>query len=385
MKVTLIGTLPPIIGLSPYCLHLSNALSKKIDLEFLGFKKFSNKSKSFSRESKIDETFYIDILKQIKTKNILSTYNPFSGINAGINLKADVLHVQWWISSLIFIYLPVVILAKLKNIKIVLSVHNILPHEPSLKNRILDNFANRLIFSFADVFIVHNQRNKKKIIEVYGLDEENIYVITHGVFNLYKQRVISSQEARKNLHLPLDKKIVLFFGYIRKYKGIDVLIKAFGLIHNQMKDVFLLIVGQPYGVKWDNYEELIKENNLENFSAVELGFVPESEIEYYFSAADVVVLPYTCLETHGGIGALALEFNKPMVVTDVGGLPEYVKDKKVIACPNNHKDLAQKIIHVLDDEQFMKKLSNDSRELSVELNWDKIADKTIEIYNALLQ
>ena len=69
MKVIFIGTLPPIIGLSPYCLHLSNALSKKVDLEFLGFKEFSHKSESFARESKIDETFYTDILKQIKTQN----------------------------------------------------------------------------------------------------------------------------------------------------------------------------------------------------------------------------------------------------------------------------------------------------------------------------
>ena len=81
MKVILIGTLPPIIGLSPYCLHLSNALSRKVNLEFLGFKEFSHKSESFIRESKIDETYYMNILKQIKTQNILNWYNPFSGMS----------------------------------------------------------------------------------------------------------------------------------------------------------------------------------------------------------------------------------------------------------------------------------------------------------------
>lgn len=384
MKVIFIGTLPPIIGLSPYCLHLSNALSKKVDLEFLGFKEFSHKSESFIRETKIDETFYLNILKQIKTQNTLSWHNPFSAVKVGITLKADVLHIQWWISSLIFIYLPIVVLAKLKKIKIVLSVHNILPHEPSKINLILDRFANRLIFPFADGFIVHNQRNKKKLVDVYGLDKKNISVITHGVLNLIKQRIISPQEARKHLHLPLDKKIVLFFGYIRKYKGVDVLIKAFGLIQKQMKDVFLHIVGQPFGETWDKYEELIKENNLENCSKVELGFVPESEIEYYFSAADVVVLPYTYLETHGGVGALALPFKKPVLVSDVGGLPEYIKDKRALVKPNNVQDLYEKLINVLQDKKLLMRLSKDSEELSKELSWDTIADQTVETYRSLL-
>jgi len=384
MKVIFIGTLPPIIGLSPYCLHLSNALSKKVDLEFLGFKEFSHKSESFARESKIDETFYTDVLKQIKTQNTLSWYNPFSGVKAGINLEADVLHVQWWISSLIFIYLPIVVLAKLKKIKIVLSVHNILPHEQSKINLTLDRFANRLIFPFVDGFIVHNQRNKRKLAEVYSLNEKNIFVITHGVLNLIKQRVISSQEARKHLHLPLDKKIVLFFGYIRKYKGVDVLIKAFGLIQKQMKDVFLLIVGQPFVETWDKYEELMNENNLENCSTVELGFVPESEIGYYFSAADVVVLPYTYLDTHGGVGALTLPFKKPLLVSDVGGLQEYIKDKRALVKPNNVQDLYEKLMHVLQDKKLFTKLSKDSEDLSKELSWDTIADQTVEAYRNLL-
>ena len=384
MKVIFIGTLPPIIGLSPYCLHLSNALSKKVDLKFLGFKEFSHESKSFARESKIDENFYKDVLRQIKTQNTLSWYNPFSGVNAGINLKADVLHVQWWISSLIFIYLPIVVLAKLKKIKIVLSVHNILPHEQSKINLTLDRFANRLIFSFADGFIVHNQRNKRKLVEVYNLDEKNIFVITHGVLNLIKQRVISSQDARKHLNLPLDKKIVLFFGYIRKYKGVDVLIKAFGLIQKQMKDVFLLIVGQPFVETWDKYEELMNENNLDSCSSVELGFVPESEIGYYFSAADVVVLPYTYLDTHGGVGALTLPFKKPLLVSDVGGLQEYIKDKRALVKPNNVQDLYEKLMHVLQDKKLFTKLSKDSEDLSKELSWDVIADQTVEAYRNLL-
>lgn len=385
MKVVFVGTLPPIIGLSPYCLHLSNALSKKIDLEFLGFKKFSQKSTSFSRESEIDELFYQDILKHIKTKKTLSWYNPFTGLKAGMALKTDILHVQWWILTLIFVYLPIIILAKLKKIKVILSIHNILPHEPNKKNLIADKIVNKLIFPFVDSYIVHNQRNKEKFIEIYKINEQRISVITHGVLDLAKQKVISLQEARTKLHLPADKKIILFFGYIRKYKGVDILIKAFSKINKEMDDVFLLIVGQPFGIDLDEYEKLIKEYNLEENVKVELGFVPEAEIGHYFSACDLVVLPYTYLDTHGGIGALALPYKKPIVVSDVGGLPEYVKDERAIVKPDDVQDLYEKLLKILMDEELQAKLSKDSEELIEELSWDGVADKTVEAYKKLIR
>ena len=220
-----------------------------------------------------------------------------------------------------------------------------------------------------------------------GIDARLILYQRRGganyVFNLIKKKVISLQEARKYLDLPLNKKIVLFFGYIRKYKGVDVLIKAFGLIQKQMKDVYLLIVGQPFGETWAKYENLIKENDLKNCSKVELGFVPESEIEYYFSAADIVVLPYTYLDTHGGVGALALPFKKPLLVSDVGGLPEYIKDKRTLVKPDDVQDLYEKLTQILQDQKLHTKLSKDSEELSRELTWDKIADQTIEVYKSL--
>jgi glycosyltransferase involved in cell wall biosynthesis len=384
VKVTFLGTLPPIIGLSPYCLHLSHALSKKIDLEFLGFKEFSHKSRDFERESKIDETYYNDALKMLNIQNNLSWYNPFSGFKAGLNLKGDLLHLQWWISSLLIVIFPVLLLAKLKNIKIVISIHNILPHERGKLLLLFDNIANKLVFPFADKFIVHNNRNKDKLINLYDVDNNQISVITHGVFDLIKNRDIAQSEAKEHLKLPMDKKILLFFGYIRRYKGVDVLINAFASLQKEMDDILLLIVGQPIGENWEKYGELIKENHLEDVVKVELGFAPETEVEYYFSAADIVVLPYTYLDTHGGIGALALPFKKPLVVSDVGGLPEYVKDEQAIVKPNDVKDLYCKLKNILQDDKLRIKLSKDSADRARSLTWDDIANRTIEVYKRAL-
>ena len=179
----------------------------------------------------------------------------------------------------------------------------------------------------------------------------------------------------------MDKKVILFFGYLWGYKGLDILLKSLKIIIDTKKDVVLIIAGQPLD-DWREYEKLIEKNGLNNYVIKDLKYISDSDIEYYFSCTDLVVLPYKehPFDTHGGVGALALSFKKPLVVTDVGGLPEYVTDKRAISNPNNPEELAQKIILVLENESLLKKLSKDSEELSKELSWDKITNKIITLY-----
>jgi glycosyltransferase involved in cell wall biosynthesis len=385
MKITMLGTLPPIIGISPYCVHLANSLSKLTDLDFLDFKSFSKKSTKFDRETKIDEEFYIGILNKFNTRKTLIWGNPLSGLKAGFKLDGDILHIQWWICTLIFICFPLVVMAKLKKIKIVFSIHNVLPHEKTKKNIFLDYFANRCIFPFVDAFILHNAKNKQNFIDLYSIDKSKIAIITHGTFDLIKKKDISKNDARKYLNLSSEKKIILFFGYIRPYKGIDVLLKSFSKIKTKIENSFLLIVGQVWNDTWENYDVFIKKGNLDiKDIRVELGFIPENEVQYYFQASDVVVLPYKHLDTHGGVGALALSFKKPLIVTDVGGSSEYIIDKRMLVRPDDVDDLYQKLYLALSDEHMLNKMKNDSEELSKEITWDKVAEKTLDFYKDLL-
>jgi len=171
-----------------------------------------------------------------------------------------------------------------------------------------------------------------------------------------------------------------------EYKGVDDLLQSLVFIKQKIKDVLLVIAGQPLK-NWERYEKIIKDNNLDEYVERYLEYIPDSDIEYYFSCADVVVLPYKRhpFDTHGGVGALAIFFKKPMVVTDVGGLPEYVKDKRVIAKPNDPLDLSIRLINVLDNKNLQQKLSKDSEQLSTELNWDVLAEKTSAIYDKMLK
>jgi glycosyltransferase involved in cell wall biosynthesis len=383
MKITLIGTLPPIKAISPYCFHLTQALSKIVATEFITFKKV------------VPDFFYIGGMKEqtkkiykIENANIkaqINWCNPFSWIKAGLQSKGDIIHIQHWIwySSIIYcIILPIV---KLRGKKSILTIHNITPHTDDFITNLFNKIINKIIFPFADVFIVHNKRNKEKFLELYHINENKIFIIPHGSIEPYEKiKNISQSSARKYLNIPTNKKVILFFGYIWGYKGLDVLIKSLSIVKDIINDLTLIIAGQPLR-DWTKYEVLIKKNKLSDYIIKILKYIPDSETEYYYSCADLVVLPYKehQFDTHGGIGALAISFNKPIVVTDVGGLPEYVKDKRAISKPNNINDLAQKIIFILKDEVLLNKLSKDSEQLSKELTWEKIADITVGIYNKL--
>jgi len=385
MKVTLIGTLPPIKALSPYCFHLAKALSKKIDVEFINFKNILPDI-LYPGGMKAEEDIDFRV-KNVKIKNLLNWYNPISWIKAGLEATGDVIHAQHWALYSGAIYCIILPIAKLRGKKIILSIHNITPHVNDVVTLALDKFLNRTIFPFVDILIVHNTRNKEKLIALYGVDKKKIFIITHGTLYTYHQTMgISRQNAREHLHIPQDKKIILFFGYIWGYKGLDILLKSISSTKKTLKDVAVLIAGQSLK-DWSKYKKIIRENDLENEVIKKLHYIPDQEVEYLFSCADLVVLPYKkeSFDTHGGVGALALSFKKPMIVTDVGGLPEYVKDKRMIVNPGDAEDLSSKIILVFNDAALLNKLSKDSEELAKELSWDKIADKTIEVYQSSVQ
>lgn len=171
----------------------------------------------------------------------------------------------------------------------------------------------------------------------------------------------------------------MHFGNIREYKGLDILLKALKFVVNELEDVILVIAGKPW-IDWGRYKKIINKEALEKHVIKKLDFIPPSDVEHYFAASDIVVLPYKEFESQSAVGALALPFKKPLIVTNVGSLPDFVKDKRVIAKSNDAEDLARKIIQVLNDKKLLEKSEKDLEELIEKYNWDKIAKKTIELY-----
>lgn len=385
MKVTIVGTLPPIKAISPYCYHLVESLSKITHLTFIGFKEITPEFLYYGGTK--EKTVSNRIIKNVETKPFISWCNPFSWVKAGLHCDGDIVHIQHWAYYSSAVYCIILPILKIRRKKIVLTIHNITPHTTDIFDVLINKFFNKILFPFADVFIVHNLRNKQKLLKLYKIDENRIHILTHGTLKPYGLvKGISKITAREKLNIPKEKKVILYFGYIWGYKGLDDLLKSLVFIKQKIKDVLLVIAGQPLK-NWYIYEAIIRDNNLEDYVDIKLGYISDSDIEYYFSCSDLVVLPYKQhpFDTHGGVGAIGMFFKKPLVVTDVGGLPEYVKDKRVLSNPNDPIDLSNKIVLVLKDDDLLKKLSKDSEELSKELNWDTIAKKTFCIYNKILK
>ena len=365
MKISMLSTLPPIKGISDYTSGLVEELSKKCEIDFYGFKSiypeflYPGGTKSDKKEPKIEN---------LNIYNYLTWYNPFSWIKTGLAIKTKILHVQWWSWVLAPMFLTILGIAKLRKKRIIMTIHNVKPHEKSL----IKNFLNKSVIGLATEYIVHSKNNKEMFLKEIKT-KKRVSVIPHGITKI-KEPPISTISLRKEYGFSDDDKILLFFGTIREYKGLDILLEALKLIKDEK--VKLLIAGKPWE-KFERYNNIIKDLNINSRVKLFLGFIIESKVAELFKISDVVVLPYKDFEASSGVGSIILGFNMPLVITKVGGLPELVINKRVIAKPRNSTDLSKKLIYALNN---LGKLKLDSTKKLEEFSWDNLIRKLIEVY-----
>jgi glycosyltransferase involved in cell wall biosynthesis len=176
----------------------------------------------------------------------------------------------------------------------------------------------------------------------------------------------------------------LYFGAIRPYKGVATLLEAFKAVSRAVPQSMLLIAGQPW-MEWKPLDTIASDPDLGGRVRTHLGFVPSAEVEQYFAAADVVVLPYTHFDAQSGVAAVALSFGRAMVVSRVGGLVDVVRDSAAVVPPNDPGALGRAISAVLSDRALQARLERDSMELAGGFGWDEIAVKTVAVYESVLK
>lgn len=378
MKVTIITPLFPLKSISPYSYHLTEALSHYLNFECITFSRTT--LSFFYHDGERDTTFQPPSLKNINQRVKINIHNPLSWMKAGLYASGDIIHLQHWKTSATAMYCIIVPILKLRGKKIIFSIHNITPHIPGKYFVFLDRLLNRFVFRFADSFIVHNQRNKKRFEELYHINHRPISIVAIGSHEPLIKNKLSQIEARRRLSIPLDKKVILHFGYIWGYKGVHNLLYALEIIAKEIPNILLILAGTVTS-DWKHYEEIIGKKNLHPYIQLYLHYIPESEVDVYFSAADLVVLPYIPpFDTHGDVGALTVALQKPLLVSDIGGLPEYVRNKDAIVHPGDIKELAQKTILILNDQNLLCSLAEDSKNIAADLTWNEIAKKTIMVY-----
>ncbi|MBE2229512.1 MAG: glycosyltransferase [Chitinophagaceae bacterium] len=262
--------------------------------------------------------------ENIEIHTRINSVNPLNWIRTGNwvkKMKPDLVVVRFWL-PLMGPALGTILrrLRKNKHTRIVCIADNVIPHE----KRPGDKPFTRYFLKSCDAFIPMSE----KVMQDLRLFEKEkpAALVAHPLYDNFGA-AISKQEARKYLGLPEKEKIILFFGFIRHYKGLDLLLEAMADSRIREKRIRLLIAGEFYE-EARPYQEQMEKLGIVDSLFLRTDFIPDSEVKYYLCAADAVIQPYRNA-TQSGVTPLAYHFEKPMLVTNVGGLPSLVPDRRV--------------------------------------------------------
>jgi glycosyltransferase involved in cell wall biosynthesis len=297
--------------------------------------------------------------------SVINSIHPLNWWQVGNTLKRmrpDIIVVRFWL-PLMGPALGTILrqVRKNKHTRIIGLIDNIIPHE----KRPGDKPFTRYFVKSCDAFVTMSD-NVTNDLRSFTTDKP-VKQVLHPLYDNFGEPV-SKQAARQHLKLNQDDKIVLFFGFIRKYKGLDLLLEAMKLVNNQKpetKNLKLLIAGEFYEDE-KPYRELMQQPGIAEKIISRTDFIPDSEVKYYLCASDVVIQPYRSA-TQSGVTPVAYHFEKPMIVTNVGGLASLVPHEQVgLVCEPEPASLAQAIERYfqLGEAHFIPHLRREKDKLS---------------------
>lgn len=365
-KIVLVGPVYPYKGgIAHYTGLMYRALVKKFNVAMVSYKMqypkllFKKEQKDFS-----NDTFKIE-----NTKFLINTANPLSCISVANKIKKanpDLVIFQWWHPYFAPCYWFMEKVLGNRTRKLFLC-HNVFPHERFP----MDRFLSKLVLKKGDCFITQSAMDSKDLRSIKA-DAKYIQTV-HPSYNAFKVRNMAKEEARDILKISNDEKILLFFGFVREYKGLKHIINAMPKISEQTKKIKLYIVGDFDGDK-DKYVQQIKNLKMDKQICIFDGYIPDNEVEKFFAASDLVVLPYESA-TQSGIVQIAYGFGKPVVVTDVGGLPEVVEDGKTgyVVKAGNDEALADAVTKYFKEDNY-DRFKNNIQAEEDKYSWDRLVE-----------
>ena len=318
--------------------------------------------------------------EELKIYPVINSIHPLNWLHIGNQLKKlrpDIIVVRYWLPLMGPALGTIVRLAR-KNMhtRIVAITDNIIPHE----KRFGDKMFTRYFLKSCDAFITMSETvmNDLRLFEKSKPAKQ----VLHPLYDNFGNPVPKS-EARKKLGIDENEQLILFFGFIRKYKGLDILLKAIQLLKsrqnkNQKTQFKFLIAGEFYDDE-KQYLALIDELDIQDSLILRTDFIPDSEVKYYLSAADVLIQPYRNA-TQSGVTPLAYHFEKPMIVTNVGSLPDLVPHEKAgLVCEPDPSSVASAIERYfqLGEDYFLPHLRIEKEKYS----WKKLVDAIVEVVN----
>jgi len=384
MRIVIVGTAYPLRGgIAHYIALLRDALVRRgHEVRILTFKRqypkilFPGKSQE-EADSGVEQAHAVRQEQLAATDIAIDSINPLSWMQAGAiaaKFQPDLILFKYWMPFFAPAYGVIARVAKRLAKKrgqrppsIVFIADNVVPHEMRPGDLQLTRFAFRAV----DYFIVHSDAVERELLRVAPSAKH--VKLPHGIFEIFGEAV-SRADARRTLGLPQDASVILFFGYIRKYKGLDILLRAIPVLLKRMPELRVVVAGEFYGNEAE-HRSLIQSLNIpEKNLLLATDYIPNDQVAKYFAAANVVVLPYRSA-TQSGIVPIAYQFDRPVIVTDVGGLRESVIDgiSGLIANEATPEDIAANVLRFFD-EQLEATLTAGAKEEKKKYSWDAFAE-----------
>jgi glycosyltransferase involved in cell wall biosynthesis len=374
MKIVFLSTFYPFRGgIAQFSAHLYREAAKKHDVVAVTFTRqypkllFPGKTQLVSSEDTADK---------IPAKRWLDSINPFTYISTARKIKKltpDLIISRYWMSFFAPSFGWILGKQEKKTIRLAI-LDNVIPHE----RRFFDDAFNRFFLKRNDGFIVMSEQVQKDLL--FYLPKAKHILIPHPIYNHFGEK-ISKIDALQKLGISEcnNKKVLLFFGIIRDYKGLDILLNTIQFLD---ESYLLIIAGEVYG-SFEKYEIIIKEKKLDKKVKIFKQYIDDSEVANFFSAADVCVLPYRSA-TQSGITNISYHFDVPVISTNVGGLAETISHGRtgLIADEVNEKALLKQIknfYEIYNPNEFAQNIQLYNKENS----WENFVSKMLDFSHQL--
>lgn len=265
---------------------------------------------------------------------------------------------------------------------LVATAHVVTPHE-----RIpFQHAVYRRIHHAPDLVVAHSEFDRRRLVDEFSVPPGRVAVIPHGEYGFFsRDERPDRDEARRGLGLSPQDEVALFFGYVREYKGLDLLLDAWRAVREARPRARLVVAGDPVRLPAPRRRAL--EEQARHLGALcRLEFVPFSDVARYFAAADVLALPYRHV-SQSGVLYLALALGLPVVATRVGALPELLRDGEsaLLVPPESPGDLAAALVRPLGDAALRERLARGGLRLAAEHSWPAIAERTEAAFARLVR
>jgi D-inositol-3-phosphate glycosyltransferase len=306
--------------------------------------------------------------------------------------RSKVFHIQWPNKFVYFDRTILNIYYKLVGKKLVLTAHNINDRQRDGGDTAINRFTLRMSYSIVDRIIVHTRKMRDSLISDYRVKGDKIWIVPHGINSVIPLSSTTRDECRSALGIGNDEKVLLFFGNIAPYKGLEYLILALDDWRKKGAEGFILLVAGRVRADsaryWNKVERLIVERNLEQHVLVRREFIHDHEIELYCKGADVMVLPYTEI-FQSGVLFVSYRFGLPVIAADVGSFSEdiVVGTTGFLCKPQDPSDLAAKIDIYFRSELYRKLEQRRSAIMLLansKYSWEAIGKKTCDVYRSVL-